>query len=131
MSFEADLRTRLIDDALVGPVVGKSVYWRIRPQSQPVPAIVLTIISDPRPQHLEGFHSLRDTRIQLDCYGRTYDETRALRDDVITAIAPYARVGDTRFDHAEIENVLDRGDDTAAGFQHCHAIDATIWHGKE
>ncbi len=131
MSFESDLRTRLIDDALVGAAVGSAIYWRIRPQSKSLPAIVLTIISDPRPQHLEGFHSLRDTRVQLDCYGRTYDETRALRDDVITAIASYARVGGTRFDHAEIENVLDRGDDTPAGFQHCHAIDATIWHGKE
>lgn len=131
MTFEADLRTRLIDDAIVGPIVETQIYWRIRPQNKPVPAIVLTIVSDPRPQHLEGFHSLRSTRVQLDCYGRTYDETRALRDNVITAIAPYAVIGKTRFDHAEIENVIDRGEDTSVGFQHCHLIDASIWHGKE
>lgn len=128
MSFEEATRTRLVDHDQVGSIVGTRVYWRIRPKGSE-PAIVLTIVSDPRPQHLEGFHSLRGTRIQIECYAATYDEARKLREAAIVAIAGKTVVGTERFDHAIINNVMDRGEDTAAGFVQCQLIDATIWHG--
>ncbi|MGF7152507.1 tail completion protein gp17 [Novosphingobium gossypii] len=135
MSFEADLRKRLLDDAAVDELAAGKVHWALRPDGEEPPSVVLLVVSDNRGQHLEGFHSLWDTRVQLDCYGARHTDACALRDAVIACIAPYAVVGGTRFDHAEINNVMDRGEDAPSStapikFIHRQMIDATFWRGK-
>lgn len=131
MSFESALRTRLLADPFVGPMVGPRVHWRRRPQNGALPAIVLTIVADPRPQHLDGFHSLRATRVQAECYAWSDEEARELRDAVIPVLAAKADAEDTRFDTGVINNTMDRGEDTSAGFVDCQLIDASLWHGSK
>jgi hypothetical protein len=135
MSFEADLRARLLADDDVAQLSAAHVHWALRPDGEALPGLVLLVVSDNRAQHLAGFHSLWDTRVQLDCYAVRHTEACALRDAVIACIAPYAVVGGTRFDHAEINTVMDRGEDapsqsTPIKFIHRQMIDATFWHGK-
>lgn len=135
MSFEADLRARLLADADVADLSAGNVHWALRPDGEEPPSLVLLVVSDNRAQHLQGFHSLWDTRVQLDCYGARHMDACALREAVIACIAPYAVVGGTRFDHAEINTVMDRGEDAPSvtapiKFIHRQMIDATIWHGK-
>ena len=130
MGMEADLRWRLVHDIGVSALADERVHWRIRPQDGALPAIVLTIVADPRPQHLEGFHALRATRVQIDCLAATYAEAIALREAAIAAVVPRTITSTTRFDRGRINMVLDQGEDTAAGYVHRHVIDATIWHGS-
>lgn len=130
MSFESALRKRLIQDDAVAAMVADRVHWKVRPQNGALPAIVLLMIHDPRPQHLGGFQSLRPTRIQADCYGRTYDQARELREAVIAVLAAKATEEDTRFDVGFINDARDRLDETAAGAAHVQLIDATIWQGQ-
>lgn len=128
MAMETALRARLVADASVAALVGTRVYWRIRPQGSDLPAIVLTIISDPRPQHLEGFQDLRATRVQIDCMAATFAELVALREAAIAAVVPAGVTDDTRFCRGEINNVIPKGEDTATAWVFGEAIDATIWH---
>lgn len=134
MSFETALRKRLLDDAAVRAIVSTRVDWSLRPQGDPYPSVVLTLVSDPRPQHLNGFHPLRETRVQIDCYA-AHDKPAqavALRDAVIDAIStPRVKLGGVRFDRVRINNVLERGDQTETGtFVHRQLIDASFWQGK-
>lgn len=130
MSFESALRARLIAAPPVHAMVQDRVHWKARPQGGALPAIVLIMIHDSRPQHLDGFQSLRPTRIQADCYGRTYEEARELRDAVIPILAAKAVEQDTRFDVGFINGGSDRLDETAADPAFVQFIDATIWQGQ-
>ena len=130
MSFESALRARLIAAPRIRELVDDRVHWKVRPQRGALPALVLIMIYDPRPQHLDGFQSLRPTRVQVDCYGRTYDEARELREAVIPILAAKAVEGDTRFDVGFINGGGDRLDEIAGDVAHVHFIDATIWQGQ-
>lgn len=129
MTMETALRKRLLDDVAVKAIVSTRVDWSVRPQADPFPAIVLTMVSDDRSQNFEGFDKFRPTRVQIDCYAKTYAEAASLREAVIAAVVPAAIVTDTEFLRAFVNNVLDRGDQTETnGFVHRQLIDFTFWH---
>lgn len=128
MSFEPALRTRLKEDVLVSAIVGTRIDWTVRPQGSPFPAVVLKTISDGRPQHMGGFQTFRESRVQIDCYASTRAEAVALGAAVIAAIVPAAEVGGVTFRRTFIDTVRDLGANTDAGFVHRDSIDAHIWH---
>ena len=126
--FDEALRSRLLVDSALAALIGTRVTWTIRPQGAPYPAVVLSLISDGRPQRMKGFQALRDTRVQIDCYAETALSKLAVREAVIAAIAPAAVVAGTTFARCFIEAVRDRGDDSTTQFIHRDSIDATFWH---
>lgn len=123
--METDLRTRVM--AAV-PAVGTRVYWGIRPQGSPLPAIVLTTVADQRSQHMTDFDTYQAKRVQVDCYAATYAQATELREAVIAGIVPAATQGLTRFLRSFVNNTMSRGEDTTNGYVHRQMIDLTVWH---
>jgi hypothetical protein len=119
--METALRSRLTG-------VCPRVHWGIRPQSGALPAIVLTIASDVRTQHMDGFDGYQAKRVQVDCYATTYAEAAALRESVIAAIVPAATAGGVNFLRGFVNNTMTRGEDTTTGYEHRQMLDITIWH---
>ena len=128
MTMETALRAKLLAAAPVTNIVGTKVDWTKRPQGNTLPAVVLIMVTDPRPQTMDGFVGFRETRVQIDCYGASRAQVVTLREAVIAAIAVPGTTGGVIFGRAFINNVLDRGEDRETGFVHRDMIDAAIWH---
>jgi len=126
--MEIALRSRLLNASPVSTIVGTRIYWGVRPQGSAYPAIVLTIVSDSRDQDYKGFVSLWQTRVQIDCYGLDRATVVALREAVITAIAPAGTFYGSKFGRAFIDTVQNLGANSETGFIHRDKIDALIWH---
>ena len=128
MTWTTALRARLIADTAVAAKVGTRIDWAVRPQGAPLPAIVLTKVSDGRPQHLKGFETLRQSRIQIDVLASSRSQVEQITEAVIAAIAgPFNQSG-VQFSRTFIDTVTDRGASTDTGFVHRDLIDALIWH---
>lgn len=133
MGFETALRGRLIGDATVGALVGKegaipSIDWTVRRQGAPFPAIVLSLVSDPRPQTHDGPDSIRDSRVQVDVVADDRAGVVALREAVIAALLPAGTFFGVQFDRAFVDGVRDRGSQDETRFVHRDSIDFIIWH---
>lgn len=131
--MEVALRARLKADATVTGIAGTRIDWTTRPQKRPAgepafPVVLLTTIFDDRTQHMGGFDDFRETRVQIDCLAETRAEVIALREAVITAIAPAATQSGVTFLRAQQFSVVDRGANTDTGFIHRDMIEASIWH---
>lgn len=126
--METAFRTRLKNDAGVAALVGNRIDWGVRPQGSISPCVVLTIVSDPRPQHMGGNIDQRATRVQLDCYGPTRASVVTLREAVIAAILPPAVVSGVDFQRAFIDTVRNFDAHTDTGVVFRDMIDAQIWH---
>lgn len=135
MSWEQALRQRLLDDAGCAAVLGEfegrpAVFWKERPQGAPYPSLVLTVVSDPRPQTLKDFQGRRETRVQVDCRddGPTRTAVIALREAAIAALAgPFVSEG-VHFGRSGFDPIRDLGEKTETGFVHRDSFDALIWH---
>lgn len=103
MDLEQAITARLLGAAPVTAIAGARVYWDERPQASALPALVLQVISDPRPQHLQGFNSLRATRVQVDALAATRASARALIEAAIAALVPEAIVGGITFNRGQVD----------------------------
>jgi hypothetical protein len=130
MSFEIDLRSRLVADGTVAGIVGTRIYWEIRPQGSALPAIVLGTTFGARAQHMEGVITVQGNRIQFDCLASSKAVAVNLRNAVMAEIESAAIVGDTEFQAGFVNLYRDTAEDTAAGVVHDEMIDATIWFNE-
>ncbi len=128
MSWEAATAGRLLDAPAVEQLVGMRVDWTVRPQGAPLPAIVLELITDPRPQTHDGDDSIRWSRVRAKCLAETRAGAIALREAVIAALVPAGEFGGVWFDNSYVDQVRDLGGDTEIGFVHCDGVDLIIWH---
>lgn len=126
--METQLRSRLLSASPVSAIVGTRVSWGVRPQGEAYPSIVLSLIADGRPQHMAGNIDMRETRVQIDCYGTTRAQVAALREAVISAIVPAATVSGVYFQRAFINTVRTMDAHTDTGIVFRDMIDAQIWH---
>lgn len=136
MSFETDLRARLIDDATITSIVGTRVYWKVRPQNSALPCIVLGTVFGARDQHMEGPIGTQGNRMQFDCLAKQAngvggkDSAIALRDAVMAVIESGGVEGDTEFQGGFVNLYRDEVTDTASGIVYTETIDATIWFNE-
>lgn len=133
MNWEQALRQRLLDDPGVAALVGsdggiKSIDWTVRRQGAPLPAIVLQLISDPRPQTHDGFDSIRPSRVQMDVIGDDRGAVVALRDAGIAALVLAGTFEGIRFDRAKVDSVRDLGRLDNDIFRHRDSVDFIFWH---
>lgn len=127
--FATALRTRLTGDTAVAAVVGTKVYWTQVPQGTALPYIRLQTISDPRPEHLQGYETARVTRVQVDCFAAKYGDARGLAEKVITAVATPGVTGGVHFGRVKAEGPRDLGEDVAGGtFTHRASLDLLAEH---
>jgi hypothetical protein len=125
--MQGALRARLLAAAPVTALVGQRVYWVDRPQASQLPAIVLQVISDPRPQHLKGFNDLRETRVQMDIFGTSYGQVRALTEAALAAVVAENTSNGLIFNRALVDGARDLGERTETQFIHRHSTDLLIW----
>lgn len=88
MELVTTLRKRLVDAG----VAGGNVYWVERPQAGPLPALVLQIVSEDRPQHLKGFEDMRTARVQFAALSKIYLEAKGILEAAIAVATPNASV---------------------------------------
>lgn len=130
MSFETDLRTRLLSDGTIAGIVGTRIYWKIRPQKSDLPAIVLGTAYGARDQSFDGPIDGQGNRIQFDCMAATKSAAVDLRDAVMAEIEVAGSAGDTEFQAGFVNLYRDTAEDTSAGVVHNEMIDATIWFNE-
>jgi len=127
MDMPAALRARAIGDAGVAALASTRVHWVQRPQAGALPAVTLTTISDPRPQHLKGFDSLRETRVQADCWATSHKQANDLAEEMIAALVPEHTGNGITFNRALVDAVRDLGEQTETIFIHRTSIDFRFW----
>lgn len=128
MDWRAALRTRLKDDATVQAIVGARVHWNSRPQGGALPAIVLQVISDPRPQHMKASQRLRDSLVQISVMATIPATVAALEEAVVSALLPPAEVHGIAFSRAFLESARDAGEQTDIEFINRTLLDVRVWH---
>ncbi len=128
MAFEEALAKRLLDDAEIATLVGSRVEWEEREQSGGLPAILLELVSDPRPVNLDGFVGLRETRVTITCFASGAKAARNLRERVIAVLAPPAALLDVQFSRSFFELVRAGVQRGGVAPVHKGMIDALIWH---
>lgn len=127
MSFETDLRTRLVNDATVAAIVGTRVYWEVRPQGSSLPAIVMYLIAGERDQHLGGVMATQGNQVQFDCIAVSKSASVDLRQAVIAVIEPRGTAGATEFQGGNVDLFRALVEDTADGLVRTEQVRATIW----
>lgn len=136
MNFHEGVTKRLLDSADVGAIADNRVNWGLRPQGEPLPAVTLQVVSDPRTVHLKGRDSGRYTRLQADCWSETLIQALALAAAVIATLEPPATVSGKKFGNALIDGQRDLGENVGSGsdaqssgkFIHRQSVDLLIWH---
>jgi len=129
--MQAALRTRLLNAAPVAAIVGTRINWGARPQGEAYPSLVLTLVSDARPQSFKGLIDSRFTGVQIDCYGASVAQVVSLREAVISAIVPAATVSGVIFDRAFVDTVRNLNSHSETGIVYRDSIDARFWHRSE
>jgi hypothetical protein len=126
--LQTALRSRLISDSGVSAVTAR-IYWGIVPQGAALPYVRLNTISDPRPEHLQGYDAARQTRVQADCFASTYGTARGLAEKIIAAVAQPATTAGVRFGRTKAEGPRDLGEDTDSGsFTQRASLDLLVEH---
>lgn len=95
MDWRAALRARIIG------LAGGRVYFDDRPQTSAMPAIVLVIIDDARPQTLKAF-DLAPSRVQIDAYAATSKDAWDLAEAALSAVVPGGSFNGHNFSRADV-----------------------------
>lgn len=133
--MEGALRARLLSAAPVtaitatytpqGGTPGPAIFWDDRPQSSPLPAAVLTVISDIRGQTLSDWDML-EARVQVDVMALSFAGKKALKESVISALAPAVQINGIQFMRATEIAAVPRNERTETQFIFRDAIDFLI-----
>lgn len=128
MNFDQAVAARLLGNAAVAALVGTRVDWERLPQGSLMPAIVLTIVVDERPQTYKRFQTTRGTATQIDCYAATKPGSVTLRDAVLAAVLAPAAIGGVRFQQAQDVSLRRAYEKRDATERYREIIDLTLWH---
>lgn len=135
MDFYEGVQARLLDSGAVQSLVSDQIFWTDRPRNSPLPAIVLTVPSNPQTRHLKGPDAGRWTRVQCDCWGRSTMEAIAIANAAIAALREPETVGGKRFGQAQVQGPIDLSEAANAGdersLRHRQSVDFIIWHRGE
>lgn len=97
MDMETAFRARLKAAAQITAVAGNRVHWVDRPQGETGPAIALQRYGADRNYTHDGASDLHIGSVQIDCWGDTYAQAKALEVAVIATIEPPATVSNVQF----------------------------------
>lgn len=129
MTWEHALTARI--EALTGvtAVVGQRIHWVQAPRNTELPYLVLTVLNDERQPLMEGTQEFRESMVQADFYGASYDQLIPAREALFTGLGVAGTAGGVRFDPIEVIRVETDAVDMTDG---AHAVrasnDLLIWH---
>lgn len=133
MALTAVIRDALRSSTDIQPLVAQRVYRDERPAGDPLPAIVLLLISDPRPRTYSGQQSLRSARVQIDCLADSRGLADAIGEALIAAVDGHALADRPSIESARIINVRNDSSRLVAATSTTFrtAIDLMVWHHPE
>jgi hypothetical protein len=112
--MEEALRTLLSGAAAVTALVPATrINWGVHPQGEPLPGIVLTLISGAEGYTLTGPDGLSQGRVQVDCYAHDYRTAKLLSRAVIAALSGYRGGGFQGVFHAGTRDSREGGTNEA------------------
>ena len=114
MDLASALLKRLDDATAVTALVGTRKHWVARSQGDPLPAIVLQVISEDRPQHLKGFENMRTARVQVGALALKYGQARQVLEAAVAALTPPSIVENVHFWRASVEGPRDTSEEFRA-----------------
>lgn len=76
--MEEAFRALLLASSGVTALVSGRVNWGTHPQGQPLPGVVLNVISDTNGHLINAPETLTLARVQVDCWAPTYASAKAL-----------------------------------------------------
>ncbi|OGG44112.1 MAG: hypothetical protein A3F84_27770 [Candidatus Handelsmanbacteria bacterium RIFCSPLOWO2_12_FULL_64_10] len=136
MSIESGLYDHLRRNGAIADLVGSRIYPQQAERDASLPLIVYQRISTQRGRYnLRTTSGLAGPRIQLDCYGSTYAETKDVADAVLDLIDGYkGLLGASTFTAQGIfvEDERDSQESAGGGSEsptHRIGIDVVIWYG--
>ncbi len=86
MSFETDLHTRLSQDGGISALVSTRLFPALAPQGTARPYCVYTVVSKPHIYSHSGFSGLSKIKVQVSCYGDSYQQAKNVANAVISAL---------------------------------------------
>jgi len=122
---------RLEADPNVTALVDDRVYWLVRPQGSPLPALVVQIISEERTQHLKGFDDAFEATVQVAAQAERYSLSRQLAEAAVAALIDVAEVDDADgssvvFWRGSVDGPRDLGGQEETRFVHRAVVDLVI-----
>lgn len=127
--FAQALKARLAAYAPLTALTGASkIHWVKVPQATALPYIRLQVVSDPRPEHLQGYDDARVTRVQADCMAASWGLARDMAEKIIAAVATPGTTSGVHFGRIKAEGPQDLGEDTAAGYVFRASLDLLVEH---
>lgn len=132
MDLISGLKARLQADVAIAVAVDTRVHANELPQDGQLPAITLTVISDPRPQHLKGQDGARGTRVQMDVWALRYEQVAQIAAWASVALHPPATIDGKRFGPARIDGARDLPENLSDGKRiYRRSVDLIVWHAGE
>jgi hypothetical protein len=129
VSWKEDTAARLLGDpAVMAIIAADAVEWDALAPDTPLPALMLQVISDPRPQTHDGFDAFRGTRVQVNAIAMTAREADALLDAAVEALVRFAEQGGTTFLRSFVDNGGSDSERTPTGRRNRARADLIIWH---
>jgi hypothetical protein len=84
--IEADVRTALIAAAAVTALVGTRIAAGVMPEGELRPYVTYQLISAQRPGSMSAHGTLRNARVQFNCWSQSYSEAKQIAQAVQDAI---------------------------------------------
>lgn len=128
MAISAVLRDALKSAASVTDQTGDRIYRDERPQGDPLPAIVILLVSDPRPLTFSGPQSVRRARLQIDCLAARRGIADDIAEAVISEIDGRALARLPEFESARVIDVRNDSSRDSPATTFRTAIDVMVWH---
>lgn len=125
MDMEGALRARIVAAATAA---ADRVYWVDRPQGSTLPSITLQVVTGDYPQTYGGLDAHRDPRVQMDVWGRTYAEAKAIMVAALTALNGRAVSNGVAFDNIIFEGERDSLERLETMNVYRRGIDLIVWH---
>ena len=128
--MEEAIRALLLANSGVSGLVANRVHWVNRPQGSVLPAIVLHRISGQPDVHYRGESGLVQTRVQADCYGRTYASSVGVARALQAVLGGYSGTfSGVRFSPITIDSIRSDYESAEPDEIYLTGVDLLIWHG--
>jgi hypothetical protein len=126
MDMQQAFRARLVAAGPVSALVQQRIYWGIRPPKTPLPAITLNVITGNIDEHMKGVQPLQFARVQIDCWGTSYSQTKDLVDAMLAAALPRSRGNGIYFRRASATTPRDMSEEADTATIHRKQTDLIV-----
>jgi hypothetical protein len=121
---------------LLAPVAGGRRFWVKAPSNYPTPEtrlvrpyVVLTRVGGVRNYHFTGPSGYVESRVQIDCYGDTYDSVKSVASAILAILSGYSG-GDIQAIFVEGERDLPAADTGEVNELFRKKLDLIVHHGE-